>query len=118
MIIADENIPIEIIVKLRLSNIETYSIFDNKRGISDREIIEFAHSQRFETPQIILTEDKDFGDLIFAYNQKKVSVILLRYHYLDLETITTILIEFIQNQIVEQHSFIVITSKNIRIRKV
>lgn len=36
MIIADENIPVQIIEKLRLSNIETYSIFDNNRGISDK----------------------------------------------------------------------------------
>jgi predicted nuclease of predicted toxin-antitoxin system len=114
MIIADENIPLEIIEKLRISNIETYSIFDHKRGISDKEIIEFAQNP----PKIIVTEDKDFGDLVFAYNQKKVSVILLRYHYLEMEKITTILIDFIQNHTIEQHSFIVITPKSIRIRKV
>jgi predicted nuclease of predicted toxin-antitoxin system len=53
-----------VIEKLRLSHIETYSIFENKRGISDKEIIDFAqHSLK-----IILTEDKDFGDLVFAYD--------------------------------------------------
>lgn len=113
MIIADENIPVPIIEKLRLANIETFSIFDNLRGISDKEIIEFAQNP----PKIILTEDKDFGDLVFAYNQKKVSVILLRYHYLELEKIESILINFLQNHLVEEHSFVVITSKNIRIRK-
>jgi predicted nuclease of predicted toxin-antitoxin system len=113
MIITDENIPIPIIEKLRLANIETFSIFDSLRGISDKEIIEFAQ----DPPKIILTEDKDFGDLVFAYNQKKVSVILLHYHYLDLENITTILIDFIKNHNIEQYSFIVITRKNIRIRK-
>jgi predicted nuclease of predicted toxin-antitoxin system len=114
MIIADENIPLAVIEKLRLSHIETYLIFENKRGISDKEIIDFAQ----HPPKIILTEDKDFGDLVFAYDQKKVSVILLRYHYSDLERISTILIEFLQNHTIEQHSFIVITLKNIRIRKV
>lgn len=113
MIIADENIPVPVIEKLRLEGIETFSVFDNLRGISDKEIIEFAQNP----PKIILTEDKDFGDLVFAYNQKKVSVILLRYHYLELQKIESILIKFLQNHIVEEHSFIVITSKNIRIRK-
>lgn len=113
MIIADENIPVLIIEKLRLANIETFSVFDNLRGISDKEIIEFAQNP----PKIILTEDKDFGDLVFAYNQKKVSVILLRYHYLELEKIESILINFLRNHHVEEHSFIVITTKNIRIRK-
>jgi predicted nuclease of predicted toxin-antitoxin system len=113
MIIADENIPILIIEKLRLASIETFSVFDNLRGISDKEIIEFAQNP----PKIILTEDKDFGDLVFAYNQKKVSVILLRYHYLELEKIESILINFLQNHLIEEYSFIVITPKNIRIRK-
>ena len=114
MIIADENIPIEIIEVLRTNKINTLSIFDDYRGISDINIIELAQNP----PQIILTEDKDFGDLIFAYNQKKVSVILLRYHFSEQEKITAILLKFLQNHQVEQHSFIVISTKNIRIRKI
>ncbi|NJM78728.1 MAG: DUF5615 family PIN-like protein [Flavobacterium sp.] len=113
MIIADENIPVQIIEKLRLSNIETYSIYDNNRGISDKEIIALAQNP----PRIILTEDKDFGDLVFAYNQDKVSVLLLRYHYSEIDSIERILINFIENHAIEQHSFIVITSKSIRIRR-
>jgi predicted nuclease of predicted toxin-antitoxin system len=113
MIIGDENILVKIIEKLRLSDIEIYSIFENKRGASDKEIIEFAQNP----PKIILTEDKDFGDLVFAYNQKNVSVILLRYHYSEINIITTILINFIQTHKIEPYSFVVITTKNIRIRK-
>ena len=114
MLIADENIPIEIIEGLRKAALDTFSIFDNKRGISDKEIIAFAQNP----PRIIITEDKDFGDLVFAYNQKKVSVILLRYHYSELKNIESILIDFLKNNVVEQHSFIVITPKSIRIRKI
>ncbi len=90
MLIADENIPIEIIESLRNACFETFSIYEKLRDPSDKEIIEFAQNP----PKIILTEDKDFGDLIFAYNQKKVSVILLRYHYSELEIINDILIIF------------------------
>ena len=113
MIIADENIPIQIIEALRSSKIETFSIFEQARGISDVQIIALAQSP----PRIILTEDKDFGDLVFAYKQEKVSVILLRYHYSELEKIISILINFLLNNSIEQHSFVVITTKNIRIRK-
>ena len=95
------------------SNIEIISIFQNHRGISDVDIIQMAQNPA----KIILTEDKDFGDLIFAYKQNQVSVILLRYHYLDMETISSILLKFLQNHIILQHSFIVITTKNIRIRR-
>lgn len=113
MIIADENIPLPIIEMLRENAIETVSIFDEYRGISDVAIIKWAQNP----PKIILTEDKDFGDLIFAYKQKQVSVILLRYHYSELEKIKSILLNFLLTHTVLMHSFIVITSKNIRIRK-
>ena len=114
MLIADENIPIEIIIKLREENFETFSVFESKRGISDKQIIEFAQNQ----PKIIVTEDKDFVDLVFAYNQKEVTVILLHYHYLEMKIITNIIINFLKNNIIQPHTFIVITTKNIRIRKV
>jgi predicted nuclease of predicted toxin-antitoxin system len=113
MIIADENIPLTIIESLKENKIDTISIFSDYRGISDIEIIELAQNP----PKTILTEDKDFGDLIFAYNQKQVSVVLLRYHYSELDLITSILIKFLQNHQIENHSFIVITTKSIRIRK-
>ena len=114
MIIADENIPKQIIEALRQSNIRTVSIFQDARGSSDLQIINMAQI----SSEIILTEDKDFGDLVFAYNQDKVSVILLRYHYSEMTKIIAIIISFLQNNIISQHSFIVITPRNIRIRKV
>ena len=113
MLIADENIPLPIIEMLFKNGIDTVSIFENNRGISDIEIITMAQNPA----KIILTEDKDFGDLIFAYKQNQVSVILLRYHYTDMEIISSILLRFLQNHIIIQHSFIVITTKNIRIRR-
>ncbi len=95
------------------NNIETISIFENHRGISDIDIIKMAQNP----PKIILTEDKDFGDLIFAYKQNQVSVIFLSYHYVDMKIISAILLKFLQNHTIVQHSFIVITTKNIRIRR-
>jgi predicted nuclease of predicted toxin-antitoxin system len=62
MIIADENIPLPIIESLLQNSIEITSVYKDFRGISDIEIIDLAQNP----PKIILTEDKDFGDLIFA----------------------------------------------------
>ncbi|WP_291115043.1 DUF5615 family PIN-like protein [Flavobacterium sp. UBA6135] len=44
MIIADENIPLPIIEMLVKNKIETISIYDNYRGISDVEIIKLAQN--------------------------------------------------------------------------
>ena len=79
MIIADENIPKQIIEALLQAEIKTFSIFLESRGSTDLEIINMAQI----TSDIILTEDKDFGDLVFAYNQDRFSVILLRYYYTE-----------------------------------
>jgi predicted nuclease of predicted toxin-antitoxin system len=114
MLIADENIPVPIIEKLRFSNFDVVSIFEDYRGFSDKKIIELAKNP----PKIILTEDKDFGDLVFAYNQKVVSVILLRYHFSEMELITDILINYLTTSTILPNNFIVITTKNIRIRQI
>lgn len=58
MILADENIDHRIISELRRNNLDVYSIYEKNRGVSDYEIIELSKN----TPYIILTEDKDFGE--------------------------------------------------------
>ncbi|QMU66454.1 MAG: toxin-antitoxin system, toxin component [Flavobacteriaceae bacterium] len=94
MILADENIPSTIIGALREKNIEIYSIYENNRGISDREIIEVSQNP----PRIILTEDKDFGEWVFAHGVKSISVLFLRYRYVERFEITQILVNLIEQK--------------------
>jgi predicted nuclease of predicted toxin-antitoxin system len=44
-------------------------------GINDEKVIELAASQR----RLLLTEDKDFGQLVFAAAKENSGVILIRY---------------------------------------
>lgn len=60
MILADENIDHSLI---RESGIDVYSVYEEQRGITDKDIIEFSRNP----PRIILTEDKDFGEWVFAH---------------------------------------------------
>lgn len=53
---------------------EVYSVFDENRGISDEEIIQKA----FEEEWVLITNDKDFGELIFKNAYKHCGVIFLR----------------------------------------
>ena len=87
MILADENLPLLLVQSLRSSGIELYSIREHQRGISDEQVIALSK----DPPRIILTEDKDFGEWVFAHHEKNISVILLRYArpYLD-EMITIV----------------------------
>ena len=115
MILADENIDHSVIACLRTEGIEVYSIYENQRGTTDLDIVTLSRNP----PRIILTEDKDFADIVFAYQTKGISVILLRYSFDETERITNILINFLRNNISEiWGKFITITTSKIRIRVV
>ena len=115
MILADENIPSNIIDALRVKDIEVYSVYENTRGISDREIIELSKNP----PCIILTEDKDFGEWVFAHGIKSISVIFLRYRYAEQSLIKDILVDLIAQKKEELFGmFITITKTKIRYRMI
>lgn len=115
MISADENIFHDIIKALREAGFEVYSIYENQRGTKDIDIVQFSKSPS----RIILTEDKDFGDLVFAHQHKYISVILLRYAFAETETITAILIDLLKNKAPDLWGkFTTITTQKIRIRNI
>ncbi|MDN5212210.1 DUF5615 family PIN-like protein [Fulvivirgaceae bacterium BMA12] len=94
MILADENIDFNIITHLRSKGIEVYSIKENHPGISDKQVITLSKNE----PRIILTEDKDFGEWVYAHDEKGISVILLRYQFGDTDLILSILVELIESR--------------------
>ena len=115
MIIADENIDARIISFLRTSNIEVYAIIENNPGIADEEVIFIAKEKKF----IILTEDKDFGEWIFAHGVKNCSIIFLRYDFKEYEKIAQIILNLIRdNKEKLADKFVTITMDKIRIRKI
>lgn len=115
MIIADENIDIKIIQALRSSGIEIISIAENYKGISDEDIIFLSK----ELDSIILTEDKDFGEWIFAHKAKGVSIILLRYKHKETNLIIEILLNLFKDKINQlYHKFTTVSRDKIRIREI
>jgi len=91
MILADENIDHGIIKRIRKAGFEVHSIYELMRGTSDESIIELSRNP----PRIILTEDKDFGEWVYAHNIQNISVLFLRYHFKDTELITEILLKLL-----------------------
>lgn len=74
MIIIDENVGQELINQLVGFGHEVYSIREHQQGISDNLVIEIAKLKK----GVLITEDKDFGELIFSHDIKDCSVIFLR----------------------------------------
>ena len=114
MIIADENIDFKLIRKLRLLDYEVLSIKESHKGISDLEIINIVKKHK----GILITEDSDFGEWVFAHNLKGYSVIYLRYHnVIDYNEIETQLVNVIKSTInSKEEKFITITKNKIRTR--
>lgn len=113
MIIADENIDYRIIKALRKVSIDVISVCEDYTGICDEDVIFLSK----ELKRVILTEDKDFGDWVFAHKIKGVSVILLRYNFKDVEKIIPILCKLIsEKQETLDGKFSTITIYKIRTR--
>ncbi len=113
MIIADENIHSTIISGLRNAGIDVYSIYESNRGLKDEEIINLARNMKFS----ILTEDKDFGEWVFAHHVRDISVIFLRFAFTDTSSIAQILCDYLKHNIIFHPVFITLTINKVRIRQ-
>lgn len=64
MFLANENFPRPSIVLLRQAGIEIRSIQEEFQGITDEQVLQIAKDNNY----IILTFDKDYGELVFRYS--------------------------------------------------
>jgi len=93
-ILADEGFNGIIIKELRQSGLALEWILENNSGITDYKVIEIAKNNK----QILLTEDKDFGEWVFAHRITGLNIIFIRYQALDLSVITSNLISVLKNK--------------------
>lgn len=115
MIIADENIDHSLITTIRDLGIDVFSIYESSRGIRDEAIIESSRNP----PRIILTEDKDFGEWVFAHNVKDISVVFLRYHFNETQAMRNILIKLLSERMNDLIGcFTTVTIQKIRTRRI
>ena len=73
--LADENIPLSVIKQLRKEGCKIISVLEEFKSSSDKNILELSSKNKW----IIITFDRDFGDLIFKQNcGKPFGIIFLR----------------------------------------
>ncbi len=112
MIVADENIDGSLVEQLRKKGFEVEYIRELSPGMDDRDIIKFVKGKS----AILLTEDKDFGELVFAYNFKNLSVIFLRHEKDDFPIVKKRLLSVLNSYCNKSgHFFIIITRSKVRI---
>ena len=93
---------------------QVYSVYDESRGLDDNSILKIA----FEKNYILITNDSDFGELIFRQKRHTMGVILIRLAGLStIEKAEIVVTAVKEHANTLSNAFTVITSKTIRIRK-
>lgn len=111
---ADECVDLQIINCLREKGHEVLSVTEMDPGIADETILQMANQKN----ALLLTADKDFGELVFRHNRVCAGVILFRLAGLSLIKKGEIVSSVIQDHSNELfQSFTVISPGTIRIRK-
>jgi len=73
--LADESCDFAVVRDLRAHGYDVLAVSEVTQRSVDRELIEQAYREK----RILLTEDKDFGWLVFVSGEKSAGVILLRF---------------------------------------
>jgi len=77
LFLADESCDACMIRVLRADGHDVLAISEHQRGASDATVLKLAA----DTSRLLVTEDKDFGQLVFASCHGHGGVILLRYPF-------------------------------------
>ncbi len=111
--LADESVDFPIVRSLRENNFTVDYISEIKPDISDEKVIKLARQKS----RVLITADKDFGDLTYRGNKISEGIILYRLsgmHNLDK---AELIVSIIKNHISElKGSFTVITKDHTRIK--
>jgi predicted nuclease of predicted toxin-antitoxin system len=112
--LANENFPFPSIQLLRESGIDVLSIAEKFPGISDHDVIEIA----LKKDLIILTFDKDYGEIIFKEKIKSPpAVVFFKYKGKETTFAGKIIDKIFEDKsILLDDKFTVIEEKNIRQR--
>jgi predicted nuclease of predicted toxin-antitoxin system len=112
--LADENLDIQIVNKLRQDGHLVLYVVELDPGISDDEVLDMGNANKC----LLVTADKDFGELFFRMRRVAEGIILVRLAGVSpdekAEIVATVIAKY-SSQLIE--SFTVISRGSIRIRK-
>ncbi len=74
-VVADESCDYGIVRGLRSVGHDVVSIAETLPGVNDENVIDLARSEA----RLLITEDKDFGQLVFSAAKENSGVLLIRY---------------------------------------
>lgn len=112
-LVADENVDFGIINTLRQKGIVVISILENYSGIKDTEVLKLAYDQKY----LLITEDKDFGELTYRLKLKHDGIMLIRLNDMPRKERVKFVTEIIEKYFDKMKgNFSVLTTKGLRIK--
>ena len=112
--VADESVDASIFAAMRQEGFFVYSIQENQAGIIDEAVLEIANERK----AILLTEDKDFGELVYRLKLPHYGVFLMRLIGLTTEEKAEAALKTVQLYLQElPNNFTVLKDGKVRIRK-
>jgi predicted nuclease of predicted toxin-antitoxin system len=112
--LADESVDRQIVERLRVEGHSVWEVADTDPGISNGDVVGLANQNN----AILLTADKDFGELVFHQRLVNQGVILIRLGGLSPTHKAGIVASAVKDHVSElSQAFSVITPSAIRIRR-
>ncbi|RYC67591.1 DUF5615 family PIN-like protein [Spirosoma sordidisoli] len=111
--VADENFDFAIVKQLRAEGYSVLAIAESFSSISDPQVLQIAVDKK----AILLTEDKDFGELVHRLRMPHCGILLVRFQQMSSAEKSRRVCEVIASQGAELFtSFSVLSNDQLRIR--
>ena len=112
-LVADESVDFPIIEALRTAGHDVLAVVELAPGINDETVLEMANRGQ----ALLLTADKDFGELVYRLRRVHWGVILIRLAGLGPQEKAALVARIFQTRGSEfRDAFVVITRNTVRVR--
>ena len=89
--LADESCDFRVVQALRAASHDVTAVIELAPGMDDADIVDIAVRER----RIFITEDRDFGQLVYAAAKSEPGVILIRYPSTARTDLPGIVVDFV-----------------------
>jgi predicted nuclease of predicted toxin-antitoxin system len=112
--VADENLDRQIVERLRVDGLVVWYVAEMAPGVSDQDVLNLANHEQ----AVLLTADKDFGELVYRQHLVNAGVVLLGLAGLPPAGKAELVARAVTAHMKEMAgSFVVVSLRSIRIRQ-
>jgi predicted nuclease of predicted toxin-antitoxin system len=110
--LADESCDFAVVMELRAAGHDVVAVAETARGATDEQVIALALGER----RVLLTEDKDFGQLVFASAKAAGGVVFIRFPANQRTALPRRILDVVQRESARlERCFVVVQPKRTRI---